>query len=394
MYRTVVAVCCGLALASCSQTRVASPFLASPQQTGAPQVDHYRILANFNGPDGSRPRASLDPRNGLLYSTVSDGGKHGMGAVFRVDPGGHPRLLHDFDGGDGCTPTGGVTVTSGNLLFGTTSSCGNATKGGTVYSVYIAAPVRLRTIHKFDLATDGGNPEGTPLRIGTTVYGTTRNGGAGGKGTIYSIDVNTDEFRVLYAFGGDNDAANPVAGLVEVGGKLFGTSEEGGRDRAGTIYEFDPSTGKEKVLHSFDRTDGARPIAALTPSGGVFYGVTHTGGTNSAGVIFKFNPANGDETVLYQFSSGDGLGPNGPLVVWNDALYGTTKRGGKSGKDFGTVFRFTPATKAHDEVYAFSGAPGDGARPEAGLALSRDVLFGTTSAGGTKDLGTAFSIIP
>lgn len=399
MHRSVAAVaaCCSFIVAGCSQA--ASPPIGTTQRAAVHKDIEYRILSNFSGEfDGSHPVGSLAPWLGLLYGTTVDGGKYNHGTVFRVSPDGKSTYpLHSFDGGkEGCAPMAGVTFATANVYYGTASSCGDATEGGTIYSGY--TPSRLiKVLHSFNVATDGGNPEGRLLLIGSTLYGTTRNGGAHGKGTLYSVDTKTEAFSVLYAFGTQGDAATPVAGVIEVGGKLFGTSYDGGSEGAGTIYQFDPANGAEKIVYSFDRTGGARPTAALLSWNGAFYGVTPSGGVSSAGTIFKFDLTSGDETVLYNFGSGDAIAPDGALIVYKDVLYGTTRRGGSTGKDFGTIFRYTPAKKSFEELHAFSGKP-DGARPRAGLTFSRadklDQLFGTTYGGGANDLGTAFKIVP
>ena len=43
--------------------------------------------------------------------------------------------------------------------------------------------------------------------------------------------------------------------------------------------------------------------------------------------------------------------------------------------------------------YSFSGYP-DGAYPEAGLLWYKDAFYGTTSAGGTQNGGTVFTLTP
>jgi uncharacterized repeat protein (TIGR03803 family) len=401
MHRVAVtiAACCSLVLAGCSQGQIPSPPLTSSQAAVTPKITRYRVLLSFNGRFGTHPTGSLAQFNKLLFGTATSGSANGQGALFRVNPDGKDdRLLHSFKGGEGgCTPTGGgVFASRGSSFYGTTTACGNATKGGLVFSEY-AGGNQFRVWHVFDLASDGGNPEGGLLPIGSTLYGTTPNGGAHGQGTVYSLDTKTDAFSVLHTFGAVKDAAGPVAALTELDGKLFGTSRDGGSDGVGAVYEFDPRSGTEKVLHSFDGTDGARPTAALLTWGGMLYGVTPRGGVSSAGILFKIDPTNGDETVLYNFGHGDAIAPDGSLVVHKDALYGTTRRGGANGKDFGTVFRYTPATKSFDELYAFAGKP-DGAHPRGGLLYlnvdRQEQLFGTTYDGGNDDLGTVFSVVP
>jgi uncharacterized repeat protein (TIGR03803 family) len=43
---------------------------------------------------------------------------------------------------------------------------------------------------------------------------------------------------VLYNFGGGSDGAQPYAGLTNVGGTLYGTTEIGGTANGGTIFSF------------------------------------------------------------------------------------------------------------------------------------------------------------
>lgn len=358
----------------------------------------YRILHSFDGSrfDGSSPSGTLSRFNGLLYGTAFDGGEKGFGTIFRVAPDGkNTYVLHSFDGGkDGCTPVSGVTfVERTNKYYGTARSCG-AMKGGTLF--YGDASNRyFEVMHAFDTASDGGGPESAPYLMKKTLYGTTRNGGPNGKGTLYSFDTESGTFKVVYAFGAANDAAHPASGVVEVGGKLIGTSAAGGKDDAGTVYEFDPSDGKERVLHSFTTTDGAAPTTQLLSWAGVLYGVTAGGGRGDAGVLFKLDPTSGSETVLYDFNEGAGDRPEGALLIFKDALYGTTSKGGPFIRRCGTIFRYVIATKKLDELHTFNGQPNDGCHPRGGLAYSfadrHDQLFGTTIDGGAKDLGTAYA---
>ena len=64
-------------------------------------------------------------------------------------------------------------------------------------------------------------------------------------------------FRVLHAFrGGGTDGANPMAGLLEIKGRLYGTTAEGGayggsNYSGGTVFSVNVATGNERVLHSF-----------------------------------------------------------------------------------------------------------------------------------------------
>src|SRR5271157_3231541 len=210
-----------------------------------------------------------------------------------------------------------------------------------------------------------------------------------------SAQAQTYTESVLHSFPGSPDGANPYAGLVrDAQGNLYGTTVNGGAQAKGTVFKVD-ATGNETVLYSFTGAggDGANPEAGLVPDAqGNLYGTTYAGGASNAGTVFKVDTT-GNETVLYSFTGagGDGAGPTGLLV--RDAqgnLYGTTVFGGASGK--GTVFK-ADATGNETVLYSFTGAGGDGANPEAGLVPdAQGNLYGTTDAGGASNAGTVFKV--
>ena len=45
---------------------------------------------------------------------------------------------------------------------------------------------------------------------------------------------------VVYLFKGGRDGAGPGAGLIEVGGKLYGTTPDGGDHGFGTVFSVTP----------------------------------------------------------------------------------------------------------------------------------------------------------
>ena len=72
---------------------------------------------------------------------------------------------------------------------------------------------------------------------GNTVYGTARQGGSSGNGTVFAVNTNGTDFTNLYSFttpipGSEtnNDGAYPFAGLILSGDTLYGTThdQEGG----------------------------------------------------------------------------------------------------------------------------------------------------------------------
>ncbi len=189
---------------------------------------------------------------------------------------------------------------------------------------------------------------------------------------------------VLYSFqAGATDGENPQAGVImDKAGNLYGTTVEGHTPVEGIVFELS-SAGTETVLHRFKGgTDGANPYAGLVDgASGAFYGTTSAGGSSNSGVVFKVtNKA--AETVLHTFTGppGDGAFPYAGLVQDSAGnLYGTTSAGGKFNS--GVVFKLD--TSGNESVlYSFTGGT-DGAFPYGSLLLnSKGKLFGTTSAGG------------
>ena len=137
------------------------------------------------------------------------------------------------------------------------------------------------------------------------------------------------------------------------------------------------------TVHSFaGNPDGALPTAkVIRDSDGNLYGTTTWGGATNYGTVFKIN-SQGVETILHMFAGDpDGSVPWAGLV--RDAqgnLYGTTTGGGTF--NLGAVFKITKEGK-ENVLHSFSGSP-DGASPWAGLVLDAEGnVYGTTWYGGT-----------
>src|ERR1044071_71730 len=104
-------------------------------------------------------------------------------------------------------------------------------------------------------------------------------------------------------------------------------------------------------------------------------------------------------TTLYSFSAlsqpdvtnVDGANPQSQLILLGNTLYGTTYGGGVT--NYGTVFAINADGTGFTNLHNFTGSQDDGDRPTAGLLLSGDTLYGTTSDGGFFFAGgTVFSL--
>jgi uncharacterized repeat protein (TIGR03803 family) len=309
-------------------------------------------------------------------------------------------VLHNFGSyGDGLKPLAGLTIDKLGNLWGTTSQGGDF-GGGTVFQV---TPSGVEEVwYSFGGTPGDGNTPLAGLAIDPAgnLYGTTEYGGANLHGTVYEVSGYLTE-TVLYSFGSLGDGVEPFAGLTrDTKGSLYGTTFGGGAASCfcGTVFMVTP-TGSETVLHSFSNSpDGSEPFAGLEANGG-FYGTTAQGGSGTAcsggcGTIFNVT-GNGKEKVLYSFKGDpDGSSPRGGLIRDKHGnLYGTTLYGGAYGK--GTIFRIT-STGVETVLYNFTGQA-DGGNPTGALVMdSAGNLYGVTGGGGDASCacGVVFKLGP
>jgi uncharacterized repeat protein (TIGR03803 family) len=350
--RRRLGICVTAMLVGCggSQPPIGAPG-ATPQNRPPAASSPYQTLYRFHPWTGTHPEAGLLDVNGVLYGTTTRGGLSGMGTVYRISPSGLQKAIYRFRGG-----------------------------------------------------SDGSDPQSGLLDVNGTLYGTTHSGGGSGCyygqgcGTIFSVTPSGTE-KVLYAFKGGADGANPFAGLIDERGTLYGTTFFGGGsacksslgDGCGTVFSLTTS-GQETVLHSFaGGSDGRWPEAELIDVKGVLYSTTVEGGGScygsvGCGTVYSITPA-GVEKVLYAFKAGsDGNDPQSGLIDLNGMLYGTTSGGGQVGSNCeygnlcGTVYRIS--TKGAEKVLYHFADGSDGAVPQAGLIEVNGVMYGTTTTGG------------
>ncbi len=306
--------------------------------------------------------------------------------------------IFTFDGKDGATPEGSLLAV-GSVLYGTTNTGGTG-GAGTVFGINRFT----NRAHSYSFPggfVDGGSPSGNLTDVGGVLYGVGSNGGTNSTGVIYALDPTSGIETIVHSFGpqGGPDGALPFAGLLDVGGILYGTTAlGGGRYDLGTVYSFNPKNGFERVVHSFTAigTDGATPYAGLINVGGTLYGATYYGGAFGCGTIFAFDPTTKITTVLYSFTGGaDGSNPYGPLTSIGNVLYGTTQFGGNAGCELqygcGAAFMLDLSTGEFTTIYSFAGSP-DAGNPNS-LTSVNGKLFGT-AGDGSSGFGAIFQIDP
>src|SRR5271169_1914955 len=305
----------------------------------------------------------------------------GTGTLLAAEKAKNPQTgfttLADFQGSaNGAVQLYGYPIViSGGNGYGTTVA-GGVYDQGIVFQVTPSGTLTaLYTFCSQVNCTDGAEPFSGLVVAGGNFYGTTYYGGLNGQGTIFEV-TPAGQLTTLHNFaGGPTDGAYPIAGLVQVGGNFYGTTQGGGANGAGTVFEITPA-GQLTILYSFCTqtgcTDGDGPYGGLVQAtNGNLYGTTPSGGANGAGTVFEITPA-GQLTTLYSFCSQtnctDGIQPYAGLVqATNGNFYGTTRGGGATGVA-GTVFEITPAGQL-TTLYSFCSQPGcsDGLHPFAGL---------------------------
>jgi uncharacterized repeat protein (TIGR03803 family) len=315
----------------------------------------------FNGNNGAHPLAGLlMDSSGNLYGTTSSGGAKGDGTVFELAKGASTfTTLATFNGSDGSDPAGGLVMDASGNLYGT-AELGGASSDGTVFELAKGSSM-LTTLASFS-GSNGRDPAGGLLiDISGNLYGTTEYGGTNGDGSVFELAKRSTTITTLTSFNGTNGYI-PVAGLImDSSGNLYGTTSEGGLDfvsppptqpsswdGSGTIFELPKGSGYIDTLASFYRTGAYNPVAGLTMD-----------------------------------SSGN--------------LYGTTANGGDSGH--GLVFEMGfPKKSGHGAgsrtlaaLASFNGT--NGQYPESALIMdSSGNLYGTTEYGGANGDGTVFEV--
>jgi uncharacterized repeat protein (TIGR03803 family) len=313
------------------------------------------ILHNFTGAaDGSHPEGGLfqDPA-GNFYGTTTAGGSSGLGVVFKLDTNNVLTSLHSFKGdSDGAQPFSKLVSINGDL-YGVTQSGGRSSSTcdcGTIFKVSPGGKEAI--VHRFALDAEGEAPQGLIRDAAGNLYGVTlyTQQVFGGSGTVFKLDTS-GVFTVLYTFNDNRgEGIHPVGRLIrDTNGNIHGTIGNDGVGCAGEVFRLD-ATGQEELMHCFLRGDnGYLPLAGVIDAGGTLYGTTHFGG-NGVGVLFRISQT-GQYDAVHRFAgAGDGEdAESGGLTLGSDgSIYGATWHGGTgtcrggSYPGCGVIFKYTP----------------------------------------------------
>lgn len=236
-------------------------FELSPQ-TGGGWAE--KILYSFTAPPGSFDGTAVPSRlvldsAGNLYGTTEFFGKHNGGMAFELSPSGgvwHVKILYNFSDAQPAvgSPLGGLSFDSKGNLYGT--AAGGSHASGAVFELVPRSGEgsALKVLHNFDNnGKDGFDPiSGVVIDSDGNLYGATPGGGTGctdlippGCGTVFELSPTEGgawRERILHNFdGGPSDGSDPWGRLVfDSSGNLFGTTEYGGANNFGIVFEVTP----------------------------------------------------------------------------------------------------------------------------------------------------------
>ena len=339
--------------ATCGTIFKLAPQPSPPwQETVLFNFDCYSLGKNPHGGVTFDPSGSLD---GTTVAGGSGGAcaSDGCGLVFQLTPK-MENVLHSFTAGnDGFGPGGGVVYDRSGNVFGTTPDGGKYSEG-IVYEVsHSGTHWNERVIHAFTGGKDGGVGSLGSLWIDASgnLYGVTELGGAHSAGTVFKLSPSSKKrwkLTTIYAFKGTPDAGFPYGGLIaDDAGNLYGTTYDGGKNGLGSVFVLSlraKNKYRERVLYSFrGGSDGSSTTSTLAfgPNGDLYGTTSAGGGSCDCGTIFEVNPKSGKESVLHRFGgAGDGAYSYYGLTLANGTFYGSTVAGGTFGQ--GTIFEFTP----------------------------------------------------
>jgi uncharacterized repeat protein (TIGR03803 family) len=300
-------------------------------------------------------------------------------------------VLQPFNGANGRFSAASLMRAADGNFYGTTED-GGAFDRGTIFRMTPAGVITV--LHSF-----AGNPDGNAPRAGLiqasdgNFYGTTYFGGGTtvGYGTVFRM-TPAGTVSIIHSFGPGDDGENPRAALLQAAdGNLWGTTERGGAFERGTVFGMTLAGGTIFRYSFTGANDGAYPYAPLIQArSGAMYGTVYAGDFSTFGRVFRL--AFGTVSVVHTFlSSPDGANPTAGLVQGVDGqLYGTTNFGGAVDK--GTVFRMTEAG-AVTIVHSFDGGP-QGGSPHTGLIQPRDGNFYGAAKTGGAGYGTLYKVSP
>jgi uncharacterized repeat protein (TIGR03803 family) len=176
--------------------------------------------------------------------------------------------------------------------------------------------------------------------------------------------------------------------------EFWGTTMVGGSGH-GTVFKTDSNGDNLIVVDSISSNQGEEPSGTLTlGTNGKIYAVTRLGGAYNNGTLIECDPAvkTGMITKKIDFNRTlTGARPEfAPVQAANGKLYGTTTEGGT--ENVGIIYEYDPITGAFNKKFDFTSF--DGKNPNGLIKASNNKLYGLTKYGGSSNRGVLFEFDP
>lgn len=277
----------------------------------------YKTLYEFKSilSDGAHPLGSLLLSDSVFYGTTQRGGIENRGAAFKINIDGTGfSLLHSFQLDSSGPLVNSSLIELNNRLFGIARySIFSMKKDGSDFR-----------IHKyFGIFSEETFISYSSLSCsGKTLYGTCMFYDSVYTDKIFRFNTDENEFGIIHTFKVDSsEGFEPTQYLSAIRSKLFGLTHSGGKYNRGTIYCINTNGTNFRLIHSFvnDSTDGQcpYPLGGLVNTNSEIIGATVGGGEFGDGTIFSLSYAGlwdscGSDSFEYpDFSSKDKIFING-----------------------------------------------------------------------------------
>lgn len=309
----------------------------------------FTKLYDFDGTDGRRPYGSLVSYNSKLYGATLLGGVGNAGVLFSYDPAGAGTFakLYDFDTTNGANPRDALTVYN-SKLYGLTQA-GGLNSIGVIFSYDPAGAGTFTKLYDFD-GTNGSTPYGSLTVSDDVLYGMTNGGGDNSMGVVFSYDpAGAGTFAKLHDFDGANTGSRPYGSVTFLNGLMYGLTNDGGVNDAGAIFSLS-LTANPTVS-----TDPASSVSSTTV---ILNGtVSDTGGANVTTRGFEYGLTTGYGSTMTDtgsYTAGSFTGSITGLTcatTYNFRSYATNTVGTSYGSNTTFTMSACPSTSSVSGYY-------------------------------------------
>lgn len=272
----------------------------------------YKIRFNHKI-TGTSP-SSLILLGDKLYGTTY-GGFNDEGSIFCVDTNGNGfKELHIFNNIDGSDHQN--CLISEGIIYGV--SYGGNNNSGTVYRIDTSG-TDFRIIHSLTPDSDGYAPKAM-IKDHDVLYGITYDNGLPlneGNGTVFRLDTNGTNFKVLHCFYGDG--AQPED-LVMINNRLYVLLQQSNTTNSSIVRIDTDGTGLKAI---YQPTVFSQP-EHMTYANDKLYVVASSDNVYPwLGGVYSIDTTGMDVKTIFKFSANEGCESKSRLIISDSSIYGS-----------------------------------------------------------------------